>query len=414
MLGKFDDPAVERAYVTSEREARIPATRFLAGLGIATLVSYIGFNPMHFPTEGVLAYNLAAGLFIAVLIGILALTTTRFYVDHGWVDLVMFSALTVTMVMLIDALGDQAEITGISRFGMAVINLGILIVFASISFVATTRLFLAWALVLVLLYAAFLLQADRGIVNKVYTFTNFTTFFAFACFANWDIDRRARKTFAATLALEEERAKTEELLHNVLPEDVAKRIQDGEVIADSFGDVSVIFIDIVGFSKLAKRLSPGHLVKMLNSIFGLADDCAAKHGVEKVKTIGDAYLAVVGGNSSGRKGAVDAINFGRAMIEEVRDYASKSGIEVAIRVGIHTGNVVGGVVGAQRLAYDYWGDTMNIASRIEGVAETNGIAVSESTYFSAFENVAFGPPELLSLKGIGETKVYRVLTEGEG
>ena len=228
---------------------------------------------------------------------------------------------------------------------------------------------------------------------------------------NWDIDRRARKTFAATLALQEERAKTEELLHNVLPEDVAQRLREGEVIADSYGDVSVVFVDIVGFSQLAKKLSPGHLVKLLNTVFGLADQCAEDHGVEKVKTIGDAYLAVAGGNSSGDRGAVEAIAFGKRMIEEVRGFSERSGIDVAIRVGIHTGNVVGGVVGAQRLAYDYWGDTMNIASRIEGVAESNGIAVSESTYFGSVEHVMFTEPELKALKGVGEMKIYRVVLD---
>jgi adenylate cyclase len=217
LLGKFDDPATERAYVTSERGARIPATRFLAGIGIATLVSYIGFNPMHFPTEGVLQYNLAAGPFILLLIALVGLTFTDFYLEKPWIDLITFSIMAVVMVMLIEALGAQAGVTNISRLSMAVINLGILMVFASVGFVATTRLFLGWALVLVLLYAAFLLQADRGIVSKVYSFTNFTTFFTFGCFVNWDIDRRARATYAATLALEAERAKTEEMLHNVLP-----------------------------------------------------------------------------------------------------------------------------------------------------------------------------------------------------
>ncbi len=409
MLFKFDDPAVEKAYVTSEREARVPATRFLAGIGIVTLISYIVFNPMHFPTEGVLAYNMAAGPFILVLVCIVALTFTRFYFENAWIDIVIFSAMTVVMVLLIEALGAQSEITEISRFGMAIINMGILMVFASVGFVATTRYFFAWALLVLVLYVAFLLQADRSLVNKVYTFTNFTTFFTFACFANWDIDRRARRAFKAKQDLEEERAKTEQMLFNVLPEDVANRLRRGEVVADSFSDVSVVFVDIVGFSKLARKLSPGHLVKLLNAIFSIADECAEKHGVEKVKTIGDAYLAVAGGTTSSENDAVSAINFAKAMIEGVREYAGDSRIEVAVRVGIHTGPVVGGVIGEQRMAYDYWGDTMNTAARLEGVAQPGGIAVSESTYFAACSQIDFAQPELLTLKGIGDTPVYRVV-----
>ncbi|MEM7700378.1 MAG: adenylate/guanylate cyclase domain-containing protein [Pseudomonadota bacterium] len=408
LLGKFDEPQVERAYVRSERMARIPATRFLAGIGIVTLISYIFFNPLHFPTEGVLAYNMAAGPFILLLAGIFGLTFTRFYVEKPWVDLIIFSVMTGIMYALIEALGAQSDITEISRFSMGVINFGIIVVFASVGFVATTRLFLGWALALLLVYGAFLLIVDQNFVNVVYSFTNFTTFFTFACFVNWDIDRRARATYAASIALEAERAKTEELLHNVLPKSVAARLRAGEVIADSFGDVSVIFVDIVGFSKLARKLSPGHLVKMLNSVFSIADACAAEHGVEKVKTIGDAYLAVVGGTSSTTHDAHVAIAFARDLIVEIQRYAKQARLDVNVRVGIHTGPVVGGVIGEQRMAYDYWGDTMNTASRIEGVALPGGIAVSESTYFEVCEKVNFSEAEDVVLKGIGETRIYRV------
>jgi len=413
LLGKFDDPQEERAYVQAERTARIPATRFLAGIGIVTLISYIFFNPMHFPVDGVLAYNMAAGPFILLLAGIFGLTFTRFYVEQPWIDLVIFSLMTGIMYALVEALGTQAAITEISRFSMGVINFGIILVFASVGFVATTRLFFGWALALLLVYGTFLLIVDQNFVNVVYSFTNFTTFFTFACFVNWDIDRRARATYAASLALEVERAKTEELLHNVLPKSVAARLRKGEVVADSFGDVSVIFADIVGFSKLARKLSPGHLVKMLNAVFSIGDACAARHGVEKVKTIGDAYLAVVGGTSSTTHDARVAIAFARDLIDEIERYAGQARLDLKVRVGIHTGPVVGGVIGAQRMAYDYWGDTMNTASRIEGIAQPGGIAVSESTYFEVCESIAFSEPEDVVLKGIGETRIYRVCLETE-
>ncbi len=411
MLGRFEDPLVEQTYVRSEREARVPATRFLAAVGIVTLISYIGFNPLHFPIEGVLEYNMAAGPFVLLLVGLFALTFTKFYIEHAWIDVVIFTIMAVVMVLLIEALGAQAEITGITRFGMAVINLGILLVFASVGFVATSRYYVAWAALLLVLYILFLLQADRTLVNKVYTFTNFTTYFTFACFVNLDIDRRARKTFAARRALEEERAKTEEMLHNVLPADVAERLRRDEVIADSFSDVSVVFVDIVGFSKLARKLSPGHLVKLLNTVFGFADDCAQQYGVEKVKTIGDAYLAVAGGTASHGKDAEAAMGFAKCVLEQVRQYADQTKIDLQVRIGIHTGAAVGGVVGQQRMIYDYWGDTLNTAERIQGASHPGGIAVSESTFLALCTSESFSEPELITLKGIGETKVYRVILD---
>ncbi|MDG2003052.1 MAG: adenylate/guanylate cyclase domain-containing protein [Novosphingobium sp.] len=291
---------------------------------------------------------------------------------------------------------------------MAVINLGILVVFAAIGFVATTRLFFIWAITLFLLYFVFLFIADRSFVAKAYTFSNFSTFFIFALFVNWDIDRRARQAYSANLALAAERKKTEELLFNVLPEEAARRLRAGETVADSFADVSVIFVDIVGFSSMAKILSPGHLVQLLNDFFLLADTCAERHDVEKVKTIGDAYLAVSGGTTSTGRSAVSAIAFAREMIGAVRQMSDEMQIDMKVRIGIHTGPVVGGVVGSSRLAYDYWGDTMNVASRLEAIAEHNGIAVSASTYFQLSDRQDFLPSETLVLKGVGETEVYRL------
>ena len=408
LINRFDDPETERAYVESERAARIPASRALILIGLATFLSYITMNPMYFPREGVIAYNIAAGVFMAVLAGFFLLTRTRFYVEWPWVDLALFTLLTVAMAMLIEALADQAAVTGISRFGMAVINMGILVVFAGIGFVANTRLYFLWAGTLLLLYVGFLVQADRAFISKVYTLTNFATFFVFATYVNWDIDRRARKTYAANLALDAERAKTEELLYNVLPQEVAARLRAGEAVADSFSDVTVVFVDMVGFSGLAKTLSPGHLVKTLNRFFSLADAAAERHGVEKVKTIGDAYLAVVGGTASTDADARAAIAFGRELLASIGELAAETGVDAQVRIGIHSGPVVGGVVGSNRLTYDYWGDTMNIASRLEGIAHPGGIAVSAATYFQCRTHEEFHPPETIMLKGVGETEVYRL------
>ena len=408
LINRFEDSKNERLYVESERRARIPASRALILIGIATFVSYLTLNPMYFPPEGVVAYNIAAGMFIAVLGGFFLLSRTRFYIEKPWIDFLLFSALTVAMVMLIEALADQADMTGISRFGMTIINMGILVVFAGIGFVATTRLFLIWASGLFLLYLGFLILADSSIISKVYTLTNFSTFFVFATFVNWDIDRRARNTFAANQALDAEKRKSEELLYNVLPQHVAARLKSGETVADSFSDVSVIFVDIVGFSQLAKTMTASHLVKMLNRFFLIADECATRHGIEKVKTIGDAYLAVSGGTSSEGCDAQAAIRFSVELIAEMEAVAAETGIDVKLRIGIHSGPVVGGVVGSSRLAYDYWGDTMNIASRIEGIATPNGIAVSTATYHQTIAHVDYHPPETLTLKGIGEMQIYRL------
>jgi class 3 adenylate cyclase len=288
---------------------------------------------------------------------------------------------------------------------MALVQMGILVVFASVGFAGTFRLFLAWAAALLALFAAWLATRDMPEISKIYTLTNFSTFFVFALYFNWDVERRARKVFAANQLLEAERRKTEELLYNVLPREVAARLRTGEAVADAFSDVTVVFVDLVGFSTLAKKLSPGHLVKLLNLFFSAADRCAERHGLEKVKTIGDAYLAVLGGMGSAGRDSHSAVRFAHDLVDDLRAMAEESGIPLEARIGVHTGPVVGGVIGSSRLAYDYWGDTMNIASRLQGIAPPNGIAVSEATYFQTRSAQAYEARTVV-LMGIGETQVY--------
>jgi class 3 adenylate cyclase len=191
----------------------------------------------------------------------------------------------------------------------------------------------------------------------------------------------------------------------VLPQEVVARLKAGSAVADSFSDLSVVFADLVGFSSLSKRLAPGHLVEILNQFFSAADRCAERHGMEKVKTIGDAYLAVSGGMASRNKGSRAAVAFAHDLIGEVVGLAGETGIELRVRIGIHTGPVVGGVIGSSRLAYDYWGDTMNVASRLQGIAPANGIAVSEATYYKNRAALDWKPQREV-LKGIGETDIY--------
>ena len=411
LLQRFEDPETERAFLRAERKERGQAIRALIVIAAATLISYILINPMHFPPAGVVAYSWAATILIALLAGFWLLSRTSFYLDRPWVDLPVFILLAGAMEWLALVLAALSAFTGFPPHVMAMVQMGILVVFASVGFAGTFRLFLVWAFAVLAIFAAWLMTRP-GIadISRIYTLTNFSTFFVFALYFSWDIERRARKVFAATRALEAERAKTEELLYNVLPQEVAARLRAGEAVADSFSDLTAIFVDLAGFSTLAKKLSPGHLVKMLNAFFSAADRCAERHGLEKVKTIGDAYLAVLGGTSSraasgaGGDGKA-AILFARDLVAELVAMEEESGIVIKARIGIHSGPAVGGVIGTTRLAYDYWGDTMNVASRLQAVAPLNGIAVSEATYFQTMAIQAFEEHKVV-LKGIGETAAY--------
>ena len=413
LLPRFADPDLERAFLRAERAERGQAIRALIVIAVVTLFAYITLNPVHFPREGVVAYTAAAAALVLVMSGFFLLTRTELYLARPWIDLPVFVALAAGMKALTLALAGQAAVTGFPPHVMALVQMGILVVFASVGFAGTFRLFLIWSLAVLALFAAWLFTREVAQISKVYTLTNFSTFFVFALYFNWDIERRARNVFAANLALDAERAKTEALLYNVLPQEVAARLRAGEAVADAFSDVTVIFVDLVDFSRLAKRLSPGHLVELLNAYFSAADRCAERHGLEKVKTIGDAYLAVAGGMASRDAGAPAALTFARDLVGELAAMSSERGIALAVRIGIHTGPVVGGVIGSTRLAYDYWGDTMNIASRLQGAAPSNGVAVSEATYFQTRALQDYESRSAV-LKGIGETQIYCALLRADG
>ena len=406
LLQRFEDPETERAFLRAERSGRGQAIRALIVIAIATLLSYIVINPMHFPPAGVIAYTQAAAALIVLMIGFFLLTRTQYYFDRPWIDLPVFIALAGAMKWLALVLAGLSAVTGFPPHVMAMIQMAITMVFASVGFAGTFRLFLIWSFGVLALFSAWLMTRT-GIpdISRVYTLTNFSTFFIFALYFNWDIERRARKVFAANLALEAERAKTEELLYNVLPQEVAARLRAGEAVADSFSDLTAVFVDLAGFSALAKRLSPGHLVALLNAFFSAADRCAERHGLEKVKTIGDAYLAVAGGMASTGSDGHAAMRFARDLVAELIAMEPESGLPLKVRIGVHTGPAVGGVIGSTRLAYDYWGDTMNVASRLQGVAPLNGVAVSEATYFQVRTMRDF-EAQIVVLKGIGETAAY--------
>ncbi|MGQ0661969.1 adenylate/guanylate cyclase domain-containing protein [Sphingosinicella sp.] len=408
---RFADPETERAFLSEERAQRGRAIRALIVIAVATLGSYILINPMHFPRAGVTAYAAAAAVLGAMMIGFFLLTQTRLYQERPAIDLPVFVLLALGMGWLSQVLADLAPFTGFPPHVMVMVQLGILVVFASVGFAGTFRLFLVWATVLLGL-AIIWMMTRPGVpdISRVYTLTNFSTFWIFALYFNWDVERRAREVFTANLALAAEKAKTEELLYNVLPQEVAARLKAGDAVADAFTDVAVVFVDLVGFSRLAKRLSPGHLVQLLNAYFSAGDRCCDRHGLEKVKTIGDAYLAVAGGMASRDADARAAVGFARDLIGELKALSEERGIALQARVGLHVGPAVGGVIGTNRLAYDYWGDTMNIAARLQSVAPPNGIAVSEAAWLQVGSMIAC-EPQILVLKGVGETEVYLATLE---
>ena len=210
-----------------------------------------------------------------------------------------------------------------------------------------------------------------------------------------------------TIELEQEKEKTEQLLLNTLPLRVVNELKEnGYSKPESFENVSVYFSDIVGFTTVSTKLEPAVLIKELNDIFTVFDDIMEKFECERIKTIGDAYLAVCGMPD---KNENHAENLAKAALE-IKEYLKRrnehSTINWKIRIGLHSGKVVGGIVGVRKYIYDVFGDTINTTSRMESNSEPMRINVSETTYLLLKDKFSFIAREPMEIKGKGMMKMF--------
>jgi len=217
------------------------------------------------------------------------------------------------------------------------------------------------------------------------------------------LDREHRRLLA-----EEERS--ERLLLNVLPAPIAERLKQGEgVIADAFPEVTVLFADLVDFTRRSQQVSPAQVVATLNELFSAFDRLAQRHGLEKIKTIGDAYM-VAGGLPNPRPDHAQAVaEMALAMQEEVAGRADPSGQPLQVRIGIDTGPVEAGVIGTAKFSYDLWGDTVNTASRMESHGVAGCIQVTARTYQRLRDRYRFRRRGPIPVRGMGEMVTWFLL-----
>jgi guanylate cyclase len=195
--------------------------------------------------------------------------------------------------------------------------------------------------------------------------------------------------------------RSDELLTNAIPASIATRLKHGEErIAESYPATTVVFADIVGFTPWAQRTDPARVVTLLDDLFSRFDTVAAEHGIEKIKTVGDAYMAAAGAPQARADHADAALAFGRAILVEVGAWGRDNGLALQVRVGMASGPVVGGVIGHRRITFDLWGDTVNTAARMESTGVPGRIQLAMSTRELLGDRFAFDE-RAIEVKGLG-------------
>jgi class 3 adenylate cyclase len=394
------------------QEAQFVGTRFREGLrslrlaiiASAVLTSLFNFLvvPYFVAEDGAFERLVGAFASVGLLCGSLALSYTKSFLSYGrWLVVVVLIALGLLIVSRLAAtpMPWRPYVYGGTMLYLSVC-------YGLLSLPVSHATLAGWSVTALFWY----LHKD----GDTYTATVFPMIFIYLVLANcfgmtmaFVLERKDRRDFARTHELFEERERAESLLLNILPMPIAERLKrDRTTIADSYPEVTVLFADIVGFTHLAAQHSPQEVVSILNELFSEFDAICDEFRVEKIKTIGDAYMAVAGLPNACRDHALRAAEVALRMAAAVHDLATRRNLPIKLRIGLNTGPVVAGVIGRRKMLYDLWGDTVNVASRMESTSEAGCIQVSRATRDALDDTFAFSEARVLDVKGRGAMETY--------
>jgi class 3 adenylate cyclase len=405
---RFSDPALELDYRADRFRHNLANIRFafLAGIALWVLWGFLLRPHMLALSDLRLDAVMRYGVFIPMLVVGFGLTFTRsFERIFEWVSIAIAAATLLLWVFYV------------SRVSSLPLEYGYVGIILITAFTYTLlRLRFVWVVLITAVgIAAYLTYAfsARYIydVSRVLAALYLVSFGFLGMIAAYRMERFTRDLFLRERQLDRERARSDGLLLNMLPGAIVEQLKasGGGRVAQRFDQVSVIFADAVGSTEQAARSSPEAFADALDQLFRRFDGMAQRHGLEKIKTIGDAYVAVAGAPTPVADHAHASVAMALDVVAEAGTVKWPSGDPIVVHVGVATGPVVAGVIGDRRFAYDLWGDTVNLASRLEEYAGPGRILVSESTVRALPDRFDFGPPETLELKGKGPTTVHALL-----
>ena len=410
--GSFANTALERAFISARRDA---LQRFLTvSLAVATVI-YLAYG-LHdawiVPQVRRRAWVVRYGVFLPVAIIVMLLVRTRWLERVHQLVALWYGLSACFVVLYIAEISPLHGFYIYSSYAVVFVTLGPIVGRMN---VPTQLLYSVIATVMynVLEY----LHQTSEMKLRLSTSATLLTLGGLGALLAYLLDRGERQVFLQervireqVRALDAEKQRSEELLLNVLPATIAERLKAGDsAIADGFEGVSVLFADLVGFTQMSARLSPKELVGRLNEVFSSFDDLVEKLKLEKIKTIGDAYMVAGGLHSREFDHAQATAEMALAMQRRVQLFSKQFGETLRLRIGIHTGPVVAGVIGKKKFIYDVWGDTVNTASRMESHAPPGAIQVTAASYRQLSQHYRFEARGEIPIKGKGTMKTWLLL-----
>jgi adenylate cyclase len=409
---RFENPVEERAY----RDQGVEKFSWLAApLALFGLIGFVTYSQFDTDSSVVSQLRMARFGVVVPLLGIMAALGLVRRFRRYW----QWQILVSTQIAQLGAVWMNGLLEGTSPFGYSSPNYVLNLIVIMVSAVIIAPLSAGKAFFIALSIAAsyavttffFLPEMSPELVSNVFNLL----YIGLCCMlaAAWR-DASFRSLFRERQKVSNERNLLSVILSEIVPTDVAISIKQGHKVSPkAFGEVAVLFADMVGFTSLSGRIGPKHLVEVLDRMFTRFDDLVAELDLEKVKTIGDAYM-VVGGTGADRPDvAAQVVTLGWRMIRETESIARETGLPLQMRIGVHVGSVIGGVIGRTRMAFDYWGDAVNLASRLEANGQAGRVQVSEAAYMRLNGKFALESERTLTLKGKGEVKAYLLAPPGD-
>ncbi len=404
----LDDPAMECAYRDDYHYRTVRQVRIALILGIVLTAAFGLLDGWVTPAARhelwFIRYAIISPFFLALLV--LSFTRAALHLLQPG----------VALGMLLCGVGIIAMNVIAPEPGNHLYYAGLLLLFMYPPFIRM-RFSLA-APVSAVLVAAYELAATELAGAPLHVLVNNTFFLSSAAaiglLNTYLLELYTRRNFLQRIQLEAERERSERLLLNILPRSIADRLKrDSGTIADGFAEATVLFADIAGFTRIAAEREPGEVVGILNDLFSEFDSLAEGRGVEKIKTIGDAYMAVAGLPIGRADHAHAMANLALDMQEAVMRRENGRDGSFSLRIGLNSGPVVAGVIGRKKFIYDVWGDTVNTASRMESHGVPGGIHVTEGTYRLLRRDYRFEERGIVPIKGKGDMRTYLLVGRAE-